>query len=77
MKHFETKFASTDFKVNFLNLKKIKKFFLENNKIFKKLIRNYNLPAQLDIYEISLSDLNVAYSQNSRRSLIKISKSSD
>ena len=33
--------------------------------------------AQLDIYEISLSDLSVAYSQNSRRSLIKISKSSD
>ena len=27
MKHFETKFASTDFKVNFLNFKKIKKFF--------------------------------------------------
>ena len=27
MKHFETKFASTDFKVIFLNLKKIKKFF--------------------------------------------------
>ena len=27
MKHFETKFASTDYKVNFLNLKKIKIFF--------------------------------------------------
>ena len=33
MKHFETKFASTDFKVNFLNLKKIKIFFLEINNI--------------------------------------------
>ena len=29
MKHFETKFASTDLKVNFFNLKKIKNFFLE------------------------------------------------
>ena len=44
MKHFETKFASTDFKVNFLNLKKIKKIFLEKNRFFKKLIRNLNLP---------------------------------
>ena len=41
MKHFETKFASTDFKVNLLNLKKI---FLEKNRFFKKLIRNFNLP---------------------------------
>ena len=31
MKHFETKFASTDLKVNFLNLKKIKKNFLKKN----------------------------------------------
>ena len=44
MKHFETKFASTDFKVNLLNLKKIKKIFLEKNRFFKKLIRNFNLP---------------------------------
>ena len=44
MKHFETKFVSTDFKVNFLNLKKIKKFFLEKNLFLKKLIRNFNLP---------------------------------
>ena len=44
MKHFETKFASTDFKVNLSNLKKIKKFFLEKNRFFKKLIRNFNLP---------------------------------
>ena len=28
VKHFETKFASTDFKLNLLNLKKIKKNFL-------------------------------------------------
>ena len=48
MKHFETKFASTDFKVNFLNLKKIKKFFLEKNRFFKKLIRNFNLPKSYD-----------------------------
>ena len=41
VKHFETKFASTDFKVNLLNLKKI---FLEKNRFFKKLIRNFNLP---------------------------------
>ena len=39
MKHFETKFASTDFKVNFLNLKKIKNIFFK-----EKLIRNFNLP---------------------------------
>ena len=44
MKHFENKFASTDIKVNFLNLKKIKKFFLKKKKFFKKLIRNFNLP---------------------------------
>ena len=44
MKHFETKFASTDFKVYFLNLKKIKKNFSEKNRFFKKLIRNFNLP---------------------------------
>ena len=44
MKHLETKFVSTDFKVNFLNLKKIKKIILEKNKSFKKLIRNFNLP---------------------------------
>ena len=44
MKHFETKFASTDFKVNFLNLKKIKKKILKKNRFFKKLIRNFNLP---------------------------------
>ena len=31
MKHFETKFASTGFKVNFLNLKKIKDFFFKKN----------------------------------------------
>ena len=31
MKHFETKFASTDSIVNFLNIKKIKKIFLEKN----------------------------------------------
>ena len=48
MKHFETKFASTDFKVNLLNLKKIKKIFLEKNRFFKKLIRNFNLP-EMDI----------------------------
>ena len=35
MKHFETKFASTDLKVNFLNLKKIKKIFLEKIRFFK------------------------------------------
>ena len=46
MKHFETKFASTDFKVNLLNLKKIKKNFLEKNRFLKKLIRNFNLPIQ-------------------------------
>ena len=34
VKHFETKFASTDFKVNLLNLKKIKKIFLEENRFF-------------------------------------------
>ena len=44
MKHFETKFASTDFKVNFFNLKKIKKIFKEKNRFLKKLIRNFNLP---------------------------------
>ena len=44
MKHFETKIASTDFKVNLLNLKKIKNFLLEKNRFFKKLIRNFNLP---------------------------------
>ena len=44
MKHFETKFASTDFTVNFLNLKKVKKIFLMKNRSFKKLIRNFNLP---------------------------------
>ena len=50
MKHFETKFASTDFKVNLLNLKKI---FLEKNRFFKKLIRNFNLPIfTLTIYHI-------------------------
>ena len=27
MKHFETKFASTDFKINFLNFIKLKKNF--------------------------------------------------
>ena len=37
MKHFETNFASTDFKVNFLNLKKIKLNFLKKKR-FKKLI---------------------------------------
>ena len=30
MKHFETKFASTDFKGNFLKFKKEKKNFLKN-----------------------------------------------
>ena len=35
MKHFELKFASTDFKVNFLNLKKIKKFFYRKKDFFK------------------------------------------
>ena len=34
MKNFETKFASKDFNVNFLNLKKIKNIFLEKNKFF-------------------------------------------
>ena len=37
MKHFETKYASTDFKNSFLNLKKKKKF-LNENRFFKKLI---------------------------------------
>ena len=55
MKHFETKFASTDFKVNLLNLKKI---FLEKNRFFKKLIRNFNLPkVQKDSNKISWSFL--------------------
>ena len=35
MKHVETKFVSTDFKVNFLNLKKTKNVFLEKNRFFK------------------------------------------
>ena len=55
MKRFETKFASTDFKVNFLNLKK-KKNFLKNNRFFKKFIRNFNLPRS------SLYSLNFTYS---------------
>ena len=37
-------FASTDFKVNLLNLKKIKKIVLEKKRFFKKLIRNFNFP---------------------------------
>ena len=56
MKNFETKFASTDFKVNFLNLKKIKKFFLEKNRFFKKLIRNFNLPDKVNLLIIIFSD---------------------
>ena len=44
MKHFETKFASTDFKLNFLNLIKFKIFFLRKIDFLKKLIRNFNLP---------------------------------
>ena len=47
MKHFETKFASTDFKVNLLNFKKIKNFFLKEIRFFKKLIRNFNLPFEV------------------------------
>ena len=47
MMHFETKFALTDFKVNLLNLKKIKKIFLEKNRFFKKLIRNFTLPLKV------------------------------
>ena len=46
MNNFETKFASTDFKVNYLNLKKIKKIFYLKNRFFKKLIRNFNLPTK-------------------------------
>ena len=37
MKHFETKFASTDFKVTFLDLRKIKKNFLKKNRFFLKI----------------------------------------
>ena len=44
MKHFETKFASTDLKANFLNFKTEKKFFLKKNRFFKRLIRNFILP---------------------------------
>ena len=35
MKHFETKFASTEFKFNFLNLKKIKKNFSRKKDFLK------------------------------------------
>ena len=59
MKHFETKFASTDFKVNLLNLKKIKKIFLEKNRIFKKLIRNFNLPTKG--YILNIQNLELFY----------------
>ena len=52
MKHFETKFASTDFKAYFKNLKKNKKINLKKKRFFLKLIRNFNLP-----YLINNSDL--------------------
>ena len=56
MKHFETKFALTDLKLNLLNLKKIKNFFLEKNRFFKKLIRNFNLPNLRHLYVSLTSD---------------------
>ena len=54
MKHFETKFASKDFKVNFLNLKKVKKNFLMKNRFFKKMIRNFYLSNFLNCFKQKL-----------------------
>ena len=53
VKHFETKFALTDFKVNLLNLKR-KKNFKEKNILFKKLIRNFKLPCFIIYFQGAL-----------------------
>ena len=57
MKHSEKKFASTDFKVIFLSLKKVKYFFLLKNRFFKKSIRNLPLEFYLQNLILYKTDL--------------------